>query len=197
MRPTFGFPRGLRVITATLAFGASLALTGCGTHDLILKVDILSFVHELQTPILVPDTPAIPGGIATGEQDVVTSDVNLVSGLGSAGEVKAVSLRLRSIADAATGSATDTLRVYLSTATSPDPTPVITQVVNLVAGTPDTVTTFIDNDPRLVALFKNDVVRVRVTTSGRGPSSGANLTGASLRFTALDAVVTAGKKPNL
>lgn len=197
MRPTFGVPRSARLGATLLLLATGLALTGCGTHDLVLKVDILSFVRELQTPILVPDTPAIPGGIATGEQDVVTSDVNLVSGLGSAGEVKAVSLRLRSIADATTGSATDTLRVYLSTTGSPDPSPVVTQVVNLVAGTPDTVTTLIDDDPRLVALFKNDVVRVRVTTSGRGPSSGANLTGASLRFVALDAVVTAGKKPNL
>lgn len=197
MRPTFRLPRRARLGAALVVLATGLALTGCGTHDLILKVDILSFVQELQTPILVPDTPAIPGGIATGEQDVVTSDVNLVSGLGSAGEVKAVSLRLRSIADATTGSATDTLRVYLTTPGSSDLTPVITQVVNIVAGTPDTVTTLIDNDPRLIALFKNDIVRVRVTTSGRGPSSGANLTGASLRFTALDAVVTAGKKPNL
>ncbi len=141
MRPTFRLPRRARLGAAALIVTLTAALVGCGTHDLILKVDILSFIHELQSPILVPDTPAIPGGIATGEQNVVASDVNLVSGLGSAGEVKAVSLRLRSIADATTGSATDTLRVYLSTPGSPDATPVITQVMNLVAGTPDTVTT--------------------------------------------------------
>ena len=190
-------PRRARLGAAALIVTLTAALVGCGTHDLILKVDILSFIHELQSPILVPDTPAIQGGIATGEQNVVASDVNLVSGLGSAGEVKGVSLRLRSVANATTGTATDTLRVYMSTASLPEASPVILQVMNLVAGTPDTVTTLVDNDPRLTALFKNDVVHVRVTTSGRGPSAGANLTGASLRFVALDAVVTAGKKPNL
>lgn len=60
MRPTIGVPRGVRLGATLLLLTTGLILTGCDTHDLVLKVDILSFVQELQTPILVPNTPAFP-----------------------------------------------------------------------------------------------------------------------------------------
>jgi hypothetical protein len=173
-----------------------VALAGCATHDLVLRVDLLSFTRELQSPFVFPPVPAAPGGLVTGEQPLVDDQaVNLVEGLGDAVSLKDVSLRLRSLASATTGSGTDTLRVYLSDAnTLPRSTPpVLTQVLTFVAGVPSTVTSETAQDPRMIALFSQKALRLSVTTSFRGPTTGAALAG-SLTFTALDVVVVAGRK---
>ena len=49
------------------------------------------------------------------------------------------------------------------------------------------------DDPRVLALFKAKALRLSVTASLRGPTTGADLTGRFL-FTAFDAVVISGFK---
>ena len=188
-----------RVVAALALLSITLAwLTGCGNHDLVLRVDLLSFTPELQTPFVIPAVPAAPGGLATGEQALVADqDVNLVDGLGDAVVLKDASLRLRTVATGTTGSGTDTVRVYLSDAnTAPRTTPpVLTQVLTFTAGVSDTVTSQTSQDARMTSLFAKKQLRIAVTTSGRGPSAGASLTG-SLNVIALDVVVVAGRKLN-
>lgn len=171
-------------------------LVGCGTSDLVLRVDLLSFTPELQAPFTFSPVPATPGGLATGEQALVADqDVNLVEGLGDAVTFKDASLRLRTVANGATGSGTDTVRVYLSDAgTLPTTTPpVLTQILTFTAGVPDTVTSETSQDGRLTALFAQKQLRIAVTTSFRGPSTGPSLTG-NLTVTAFDVVVVARRK---
>ncbi len=185
-----------RAIAAVFMVTSIVWLTGCGTHDLVLRVDLLSFTPELQSPFVFPPVPATPGGLATGEQALVADqDVNLVDGLGNAVSLKDANLRLRTVAAATTGTGTDTLRVYMSAAsTAPRTTPpVLTQILTFTAGVPDTVTSEISQDARLTALFAQKQLRVAVTTSLRGPSTGAPLAG-SLTVIALDVVVVAGRK---
>ncbi len=185
-----------RAIAAVLLITSIAWLTSCGTHDLVLRVDLLSFTPALQSPFVFPPVPATPGGLATGEQALVADqDVNLVEGLGGALSLKDASLRLRTVAAATTGSGTDTLRVYMSDASTPPRTtpPVLTQVLTFTAGAPDTATSVISQDARLTALFAQKQLRMAVTTSFRGPSAGAPLAG-SLTVIALDVVVVAGRK---
>ena len=187
---------GVRRLGALALLLSLVALAGCATHDLVLRVDLLSFTRELQSPFVFPPVPAAPGGLVTGEQPLVDDQaVNLVEGLGDAVSLKEVSLRLRSLATATTGSGSDTLRVYLSDAnTLPRSTPpVLTQVLTFVAGVPSTVTSETAQDPRMIALFSQKSLRLSVTTSFRGPTTGTALAG-SVSITALDVVVVAGRK---
>ena len=175
---------------------AALLVAGCGDHDLVLNVDLLSFTRELQDPFVFPPVPPTPGGLATGEQALVDDQtVNLVEGLGDAVAIREVTIRLRSIATATSGTGTDTLRIYLSDAnTAPRTTAAaIVQVLTFNAGVADTATTVLSGDPRVDGLFKGNTVRISVTTSFRGPSAGFPLAG-SLAIDALDATVIAGRR---
>lgn len=177
---------------------AALLVPGCGTGDLVLNVDILSFTRELQDPFVFPPVPAVPGGLATGEQALVDDQtINLVEGLADAAAIREVSLRFQSIALATTGTGVDTLRVYLSDAnTTPRSTaPAIVQILQFAAGVPDTATSVITGDTRVNSLFNNSSLRVSVTTSFRGPSIGPALAG-SLTVSGLDATVIAERKRN-
>lgn len=194
-----GGTQRLRLARACVTASAAVALVmlaGCGMHDLVLRVDLLSFSPELQSAFVLPPVPAAPGGLATGELTLVDDEtVNLVEGLSDAVSPREVSLRLRSIADATSGSGTDTLRVYMSdSGTAPRSTPpVLTQVLAFAAGVPDTVTSDIGQDPRLTALFTQKQLRLSITRSARGPSSGAPLAG-RITIIQFDAVVVAGRK---
>ena len=170
-------------------------LVGCGNHDLVLRVDILSFTRELQSTVPVA-APAVPGGFATGEQALVADqEVNLVEGIGDAVTVKDVSLRIQTVATGITGSGTDTLRVYAGDSGTPPRSnaPVLTQILTFAAGTSDTATTLISQNAQLIQLFAGSSLRVAITTSARGPTAGSALSG-TLRVTAMDAVVVTGRK---
>ena len=196
MRHALDAPPRRRRLAAGALIAVAALLAGCGNHDLVLHVDLLSFTPELQSPFVFQPVPAAPGGIATGEQPLVNDQtVNLLEGLGDATSFKDASLRLRSVADATTGNGTDTLRVYLSDPGTPprNTTPALTQVLTFTAGAPDTVTSEIGGDPRVIALLANKQLRISVTTSFRGPSTGASLAG-RLTVIGLDAVVVAGRK---
>jgi len=185
--------RTFRLIGITAAL---VLLAGCGDRDLILRVDIKSFLTPAQTQQSFGPIPAVSGGAATGEQTLVDDEhVNMLSGLGNAVVVKHVEVTLSTIASSTSGTGVDTMRVYVSDLnTDPMTTPpVFTQVLNFVSGTSDTVTSVLTNDTRVDSLFTQKTMRLSVTTSLRGPSSGSDLNG-SVQIHAFDAVAVAGRK---
>ncbi len=185
------------VRAAAVAFALLAVLAGCGTHALVLKIDVLSFIPELQTPFTgIPDVPASTPPISGTQTLVDRRQVNLLAGLGDATMIQDVSFRLVTVTNATGGSGSGTLRVYLADA-STDPlstTPVLTQALSFTAGTPDTVVSVISGNSQLNALFKQSQIQMSIDGTFVGPSSGAALSGATLQFVALDAVVIARRK---
>ena len=183
-------PRWITAVTA-------LALiAGCGDRKLVLKVDVLSYLDPADTMASFGPVPAFPGGVATGELAMVNdAQINLLAGLSDAAEVQSVTVSLSTVVVDSTGGGSDTLRVYASDpGTDPRTTlPILEQTVVMTPGATDTVTAVLDGDARLAALFAAKKMRLTVTTSLRGPASGADLNG-RLWIRALDAVVIAGRK---
>ena len=181
----------------TAALTAVMTLAGCGAHQVVLHVDVLSFTPSLQQPFTgVPDVPPFTPPISGTRTVVDKQQINLLSGLGDATTIHDVSFRLQTVANATGGSGSATLRVYLSD-TNTDPlttTPILTQTLTFTAGQPDTVTSTVSGNAQLDALFARKQLQLSIDGTFVGPSSGAALTGASLKFVALDAVVIAGRK---
>ena len=121
--------------------------------------------------------------------------VSLLQGMGDATNVRSVDLTFDALAIDADGSGEDTVRVYLSdAATAPQSTlPVVQIPMSLSPGLTDTVHVELAGDHRVVGLFQAKSMRMSVTTSLRGPSSGNALSG-TFRITGLEAVVIAGWK---
>ena len=172
-----------------------LLLAGCGGHNVIVKVDILSFMDPASRQQSFGPVPAVPGGLATGETPLLDQNFNLVQGLSDAVNIQSVSVDVGGTVNTMTGSGEDTVRVYLSDpATNPLTTPpVIVQTLALTAGSVTPLTATLADDPRVNALFSSRQIRVAVTFSLRGPSSGAALTG-QLSLTKLLGIIVAGQK---
>ena len=179
-----------------LVAGLALLLWGCGDRNVVLSVDILSFLSPNQTQAAFGPIPGVPGGAATGEQPLVDDQqIQLFEGLGDASQVKSVTITgLVQCADS-TGSGVDTLRVYLSGSSDPPRSqpPVLTTVLPMVPGQIDTVSAVIDGSQQLADLFTRQVVRLSITNSLRGPDVGQTLN-ARIRLIELQAVVIAGRK---
>ena len=161
-----------------------------------MNVDILSYMDAAREGVVFGPIPALPGGIVTGEQNLTPDvDVNLVDNLGNIAAVRSVSLRVDTVCENQTGSGVDTLRLYLSDAdTDPRTTPpVLVQALVMQPGVTDTTRTDISGDPRVIDLFSKRRMRLAVTTSYRGPSSGESLNG-RIALSKLDAVVVTGRK---
>ena len=175
---------------------AALALSGCGDHNLVLKVDVLSYLDPALRAVAFGPVPVAPGGLATGEQALVDDEaINLLDGLSSVAEVRTVSIRLAAFAHDSTGSGLDTLRIYASAEdTAPLATPpVVTLVVALAAGQDTTLDVTVPADARVAELFVKRKMRLSVTTSLRGPESGDPLNG-RVELRAFEAIVIAGRK---
>jgi hypothetical protein len=186
----------MRMRRIVLLAAAAGVLAGCGGKNLVLKVDVLSFASPASRQVDFGSIPAIPGGFATGEIAMVDDQhVSLLQGLSDAAVIKSVTLSFAALAIDYDGAGQDTVRIYMSDEqTDPRTTaPVLSQAISLTPGQTDTLSAVIGDDPRVIALFKEKALRLSVTTSLRGPSSGNDLSG-QLRFTAIDAVVVAGQK---
>ena len=180
----------------SLALLALLAVPGCGDKSLVLKVDVLSYMDASQTDFTFGPIPALPGGIATGEQNVVpATDVNLFGNFGEVAAVRAVSMRIAVVSESYSGAGSDTLRMYVSDPeTDPRTTPaVLSQPIVFTPATAETVVTEFGGDARVLDLFAAKQLRLAITTSVRGPDSGQALSG-HIHVIGLDAVVIAGRK---
>jgi hypothetical protein len=186
----------MRTRIGILVVAAALVLAGCGDHNLVLRVDVLSYLDPGMRVAVFGPIPPAPGGIATGEQVLVDDEeINLLDGLSGVAEVQSVEITMAVIARDSTGSGVDTLRVYASDAeTAPRSTsPVVERVLTLSPGVTDTVSVTVAGDQRVADLFVQRRMRLSVTSSGRGPESGDPLNG-SVELSALEAVVIAGRK---
>jgi hypothetical protein len=172
-----------------------LLLAGCGGHNVIVKVDILSFMDPSSRQQSFGPIPAAPGGLASGETRLLDQNFNLVQGLSDAVNIQSVSVDVGGTVNTFTGSGEDTVRVYLSDpATDPLTTPpVIVQALALTSGTVTPLTATLADDPRVNGLFAARQIRVGVTFSLRGPASGAALTG-QLSLTKLVGIIVAGQR---
>ena len=72
---------------------ALMALPACGQRNIVLNVDVLSYMDASDTEFNFGPVPALPGGFATGEQSVVNSLATELTGI--TGEAVYVQLRAR------------------------------------------------------------------------------------------------------
>jgi hypothetical protein len=176
------------------AGAVALVLAGCGARNLVLKVNVFSYLPAGSAQQSFGPLAAIPGGFATGEQPVVDDyTVNMLDGLHNAASVSSVSIHMQALVIDSTGSGEDTLRVYIGDSNT-DPrttTPVFVAPIVLQPGVTDTINVSLDGDSRLQQIFTQKQMRLTLTTSLRGPSSGAALNG-RFQLSALDATVVAG-----
>lgn len=179
-----------------LLVAATALVAGCGDRHLVLKVDVLSYIDPSLTRVAVGPVPAVPGGLYTGEREVVKDlEVNLVDGTNSVAEVKDVSIAMTAVASDSTGAGADTLRLYVSDLTM-DPRstpPAVVLPVLLEPGVTDTVRVDLGTDSRVADLFTGRSIRLTLTTALRGPDTGEALN-ARIQVTAIDAVLVAGRK---
>jgi hypothetical protein len=179
-----------------LVAGLALLIAGCGDRNLVLSVDVLSFLSPDQTQTSFGPVPGVPGGAATGELPLVDDEqIQLFEGLGDASQVTTVTVSAKVQCADSTGSGTDTLRVYLSSANDPPRSqpPILETVLAMVPGRTDTVDAVIEGSQQLADLFTRQVVRLSITNSLRGPDVGETLN-ARIRLIELRAVVVAGRK---
>lgn len=175
---------------------AAVMLAGCGDRQLVLNVDVMSWVDPASVSGSFGPVPAVPGGLASGEQTLLDGlEIPLVEGFGQLTSVDIVTFRISAIVRDSTGSGADTLRLYLSDpAVDPRTTPpVITLPIELQPGVTDTVLATADGDERVARLFVDGALKLSLTTSVRGPANGDALNG-SFRLNAIDATVIASRK---
>lgn len=175
---------------------ATAVLTGCGDRNLVINVDVLSYLDPSATQFAFGPVPAVPGGLMTGEVAVVKDvHVNLIERPNDLAKAQSVSLTFGAEVRDSTGAGSDTLRIYMSdVGTDPLTTPAVaTLPFNLVAGQVDTVQVDVAGDQRLVGLFDGNSMRLTVTNALRGPASGADLNG-RVQFSVIRATVVAGRK---
>jgi len=175
---------------------AALALAGCGDRNLVLKVDVLSYLDPALRAVVIGPVPATSPAFVSGEQAIVDDQsIQFLEGLKSVADVQAVSIELSAFAHDSTGSGSDTLRIYASDEdTHPLATPpVVEVVVNLAAGQDTTLDVTLPADLRVAELFVQRQMRLSVTTSLRGPESGDPLNG-RIELRTIEAIVIAGRK---
>jgi hypothetical protein len=171
---------------------AALALVGCGDHNLILKVDVLSYLDASQKTFLAGDLPVVGGPF--GPLTILDNmTINLIDGLNDAADVKSVTLFLGGQTTVSSGSGSGRLKIYLSE-NAPDPltdVPVMDVAVQLpgvvnasAAGSADVAKLFTQKNLHLTVVLDGVTITAPVTTL-------------TVNLTKLDAVVIAGRKHNL
>ncbi len=186
----------MRIQRIVLVVAAAVVLAGCGNRNLILNVDVLSYLDPAVTQMNFGPVPPLPTGFHSGEVAVVDdSEVNLLEGTSSVASVDNVSIRMRVIASCSSGSGADTLRLYLG-GEDEDPMDagsVLMLPLTFSAGQTDTVEVETTGDARVADLFSAPSLRVTLTNALHGPSFGDTLNG-EVRIVALDATLVAGRK---
>jgi hypothetical protein len=182
-----------------LLLAVSLPLAGCGNRHLVVNVDVLSYMDPSLTDIPLGPLPAYPGGLYTGEQEIIKNiEVNLVDGTSSVSEVQSVAIAMMAIASDSTGAGSDTLRLYLCQLDE-DPLstdPAVTLPITLTPGQVDSVRIDLGTDSRVAELFSGKRMRLTLTTALRGPDSGEDLN-ARVKVASLTATVVASRKGGL
>jgi len=179
-----------RVALLLPLLAALLALPGCGDRNLILTVDLLSFLAPADRT--VPYGP-IPPGVTGADVDVASQEVNLLEGLGDAVDVESASLRIGVRFENQTGSATGSLRIYIAPGDSADPfgvPPLANLPVTLAPNDTTRVETEIDSSPELAAALTQSRAKIGVRISFDTTGSVAPLQGVETSEELVAIVVT-------
>jgi hypothetical protein len=166
----------------------ALLAAGCGDHQLILHVDILSFLGASETS---GHYGPIPGGVSDSVT-VTSRSIDLLPGVSDITNVTDVSVTAAVAFANATGAGQAAAKIYLSPhGTDPfttDTTPIVIPVT-LAPGVTDTVSVTIAGDSELAGLFLGSKAQLGIRiafTSDPGPALEGDF-----RLTVLEAVVTA------
>jgi hypothetical protein len=132
---------------------AALALAGCGKHNLVLKVDVLSYLDDSQRSFSVEAVPAV-GELGTIP---IVSDmtIRLIEGLDHAAEARSATLSLGGQVSVDSGSGSGRFRLYLSDGDTPplDSAPVMDVPVTFAAGAPAIINAETAGSPEVARLF--------------------------------------------
>jgi hypothetical protein len=166
----------------------ALMLAGCGNKNLILRIDLLSFLSPAETQA---HYGPIPGGISDS-LTITSRSIDLLPGVSDITSVTSVSVDAAGVFVNATGSGTGQVKIFVSAnGTDPftnDPTPIVIPVT-LAAARTDTVSVTIAGDDQLAKLFLSKKaalgIRVRLDSALGPPLEG------DFRLITLRAIVTA------
>ncbi len=168
---------------------AALALAGCGDHNLVLKVDVLSYLDAAQRVINVPSVPAV--GVE-GQVPILDMPINLIEGLDKAAEVKSVTLSLGGSVTVVSGAGSGRFKLYLSEVGTSSTTPVMDVPVTFAAGQPAIVDVTTDGGPDVARLFTRKELQLRVVLDQVNITTA--VTDMTVTISKLDAVVISGRK---
>jgi hypothetical protein len=179
---------------------AALALAGCGNHNLVLKVDVLTYLDAAQKTFTVETVPAV-GDIPIPIPIIEDLPISLIEGLDDAAKVKSVTLSLGAGVTVASGSGSGRFKLYLSDENT-DPlttTPVMNELVTFSAVAPGIVdATFpdanVDSDEqlRVAELFTHKNLRLAVVLDEVTITT--TVTDMTVTITKFEVVVLAGRK---
>ncbi len=158
----------MRRIIPIAILAAVPLLSGCGNRNLILTVDILSFLDPSSR---VVNYGPIPAGFPQDTIDVFSDSLNLLPGVGDVTNVASASLKVGASFDNASGAADAEFLVYFAAADSSDPfttTPIADIPVQLLPGQITNVSTQVDASPALAEALTHDRTKVglRLVFSG-------------------------------
>jgi len=145
-------------------------LVGCGNRNLILTVDILSFMDPATRDA---DYGPIPSGFPNDTIEVFSDSLNLLQGVGDVTRVASASLDMAASFDNATGSANGSFLVYFAAADSADPfttTPIADVPFQLLAGQITNINTHVDASPALAEVLTHDRAKVGLRVIFNGTS---------------------------
>ena len=143
-------------------------LVGCGNRNLILTVDILSFMDPSTR---VVNYGPIPSGFPSDTIEVFSDSLNLLQGVGDVTRVASASLDIAASFDNTSGAATGDVLIYFAAADSATPfttTPIADVPFQLLAGQITNVSTHIDASPALAEVLTHDraLVGLRLIFNG-------------------------------
>ena len=172
---------------------AALALAGCGDRNLVLKVDVLSYLDDSQKTINVAAVPAV--GEIGSIPILPDMSINLIKGLDAAAQVRSATLSLGGQVTVESGSGSGKFKLYLSDEdTDPLTTqPVMNVPVTFSAGSPAIVDAETAGSLAMAELFTQEKLRLAVVLDSVviAPPGVTNMT---VNITRLEAIVIAGRK---
>ena len=144
-------------------------LAGCGNRNLILTIDILSFMDPATRAVNYGPIPPSPSDTV----EVFADSLNLLQGVGDVTRVASASLDVAASFDNASGAATGDFLIYFAAADSANPfttTPIADIPFQLLAGQISNVNTHVDTSPVLAEVLTHDRAKVGLRIIFNGTS---------------------------
>ncbi len=144
-------------------------LVGCGNRNLILTVDILSFM----TPSSRVVNYNIPVAVGSDTVQVFSDSLNLLQGVSDVTRAVAASMDVAASFNNTSGAATGGFLIYVAAADSATPfttTPIANVPFTLTAGQITNIQTHVDTSPALAAVLTHSRAQVGLRVVFNGTS---------------------------